>query len=235
MHALLVHAHPEPTSFNSALTAAAVEVIRGAGHTVEISDLYAERFNPVAGRHDFLSVADATQFHYQSEQLHAARGGGFAPELQREQDRVRRADLVILQFPLWWGGTPAILKGWFDRVLAYGFAYIDGARFESGVFRGKHGLICVTTGGTVERFTAGSTYGEIETVLRPVQRLVLQYMGFHAHPPFVCYAAPRVDDAARRAYLLEWRERVAAAVAAAAEPRETVAPVDMTRTWKTAG
>ena len=78
-----------------------VEIARAAletaGHKVTVSDLYGEGFDPVAGRHDFASVADPDYFHYQSE-----------------QKRVEDADVLILQFPLWWGGPPAILKGWFE-------------------------------------------------------------------------------------------------------------------------
>ena len=236
MHGLIVHAHPEPQSFNGALTRAAVEEFLAGGHTVEVSDLYAEGFNPVAGRGDFLSVADADVFHYQNEQSHAARGGGFSAELQREQDRVRRADVLILQFPLWWGGPPAILKGWFDRVLAYGFAYVDGRRFDTGAFRGKHALMCVTTGGTVERFTPEGTYGEIETVLRPVRRLVLDYMGFKTQTPFVSYAAPRVEATVRELYLRQWRDQVRATlVTAAAEPRDKAMALDTDRDWRSRG
>lgn len=212
MHALIVYAHMEPTSFTAALKNAAVEAIEAAGHTVEISDLYASGFNPVAGRHDFMSVADPARFHYQSEQLKAAGDKMFTTELAREQDRLRRADLLILAFPLWWGGPPAILKGWLERVLAYGFAYVDGARFENGLFKDKRGLFCVVTGGTPQRFTEEGVYGPIEKVLWPVQRLALEYMGMKVFEPFVAYAAPRVDDAARGAYLEAWKARVAAAL-----------------------
>ena len=44
-------------------------------------------------------------------------------DIAREQDKLRWADTVILQFPLWWFSMPAILKGWIERVYAYGFAY----------------------------------------------------------------------------------------------------------------
>ena len=53
MNALVVYAHPEPTSFTGALKDVSVRALRGAGHAVELSDLHAEGFNPVAGRHDF--------------------------------------------------------------------------------------------------------------------------------------------------------------------------------------
>ncbi len=161
MQVLILYAHPEPTSFCGALKDAAMDEIAARGHAVTVSDLYAEGFDPVAGRHDFRTVADADRFHYQTEQLHAAKQDGFAPDLLREQERFRAADLVILIFPLWWGGPPAILKGWFDRAMAAGFAYVDGARFKSGLWQEKSGLIGVTTGGTPQRFSEGDVYGPI--------------------------------------------------------------------------
>ncbi len=84
-----------------ALKDRAVRTLRAAGHAVEVSDLYAEGFNPVAGRHDFTTIADASRFHYQAEQDHAAKSGGFAADLVREQGRLLRADLLIFLFPIW--------------------------------------------------------------------------------------------------------------------------------------
>ena len=208
MHALLVYAHPEPTSFTGALKDAAVRALHRGGHTVEVSDLYAEGFNPVAGRHDFTTVVDPARFHYQSEQGYAHVTGGFAADLVREQQRFLKADLVVWLYPLWWGGVPAILKGWFDRVLAYGFAYADGRRYKTGFFPNKRGLLCLSTGGTRERFSADGVYGEIHQVLWPVQRLMVEYMGMTALEPFVAYGAPRVDQAAREAYLRDWEARL---------------------------
>jgi NAD(P)H dehydrogenase (quinone) len=59
MNGLIVSAHPEPKSFSAALRDSAVRTLVAAGHAVEISDLYAEGFNPVARRQDFTSAADA--------------------------------------------------------------------------------------------------------------------------------------------------------------------------------
>ena len=149
---LIVYAHPEPTSFGAALVRRARAALAGAGHRVVVSDLYLEGFDPKAGRHDFLSSADAGRFHYQTEQANAASNDTFCDEIAREQARVTMADVLVLVFPLWWGAPPAILKGWFERVLAYGFAYVDGARFDTGLFRGRRALLAVTTGGTTARF-----------------------------------------------------------------------------------
>ncbi len=208
MHALFVYAHPEPTSFTGALKDAGVEALRAAGHAVEVSDLYAEQFNPVAGRHDFAAVANAERFHYQTEQAHAHETHGFAPDLAREQQRFLNADLVVWLYPIWWGGMPAILKGWFDRVLAFGFAYAEGRRFESGFFPGKRGLLCLSTGGTQQRFSTEGAYGDIRTVLWPAQRLIIEYLGMVALEPFVAYGAPRVDPKVREAYLQQWSVRL---------------------------
>jgi NAD(P)H dehydrogenase (quinone) len=208
MNALIVYAHPEPTSFTGALKDAGKRALQNAGYTVEVSDLYAEGFNPVAGRHDFTTVADPARFHYQNEQGHAHQHNGYAADLVREQQRFAKANLLVVHFPLWWGGMPAILKGWFDRVLAFGFAYADGKRYDSGYFRGRRGILCVATGGTTERFSPTGVYGPIEHVLYPVHRCMIEYLGLEALDPFIAYGAPRVDDAARENYLRAWERRL---------------------------
>jgi NAD(P)H dehydrogenase (quinone) len=208
MNILIVYAHPEPTSFTAALKDTALRALAAVGHEVEVSDLYGEGFNPVAGRHDFVAALDPQRFHYQSEQLHASKTAGFSAELGREQARLMRAELLLFVFPLWWGGLPAILKGWFDRVCAYGVAYADGKRFERGYFVGRRALLGIVTGGTPERFSKGNTYGDIGDVLYPVRRCILEYLGLEVVEPFVAYAAPRVDKAAREDYLRQWGARL---------------------------
>ncbi len=223
MNVLIVYAHPEPASFNAAVVDRARSALEGAGHKVTVSDLYGDGFDPVAGRHDFTSVANPEVFHYQSEQAHAAKTGGFVPEIAREQERVRAADILMLQFPLWWGGPPAILKGWLERVLAYGFAYVDGRRFDTGLFRGRRALLSVTTGGPIARFSEGDVYGEIDKVLWQTKRLALEYMGYEVEEPFVAYAAPRVDESQLAAYL---DELVARVLAVAAKPVDRSLSID---------
>lgn len=207
-----MHAHPEPSSFTAALRDRAVTSLQSLGHQVVVADLYAEGFTPAASRDDFQTTANPDRFHYQAEQLHAAHNDGFAEDLRREHKRLQDADALVLTFPLWWGGPPAMLKGWFDRVLAYGVAYQDGQRFESGWFGGRPAVMGVVTGGTQQRFSPGGTYGDIERVLWPVQHCTLRYLGMRAADPFVAYAAPRVEDEARQKYLTTWGDYVAAVV-----------------------
>ena len=236
MIAHLIVAHPEPSSFTAAMAREAIDALTGAGHEVVVSDLYGEHFNPTAGRHDFTSVADPERFHYQSEQLNAARTGAFAPDLQREQDRVSSADLFVFVFPIWWGGVPAILKGWFDRVLAYGFAYEDGMRYETGYFAGRTGIMGVTTGGTPHRFSADGAYGTIEQVLWPTQHCMIEYLGLTTPEPFVAYASPRVSDDERAAYLAAWRVRVLEAAQTQASRAPVVAERRVaTSSWSSGG
>jgi NAD(P)H dehydrogenase (quinone) len=104
MNVFIVHAHPEPASFNAALTGRAREVLSTKGHTVEISDLYAMPFNPVYGRHNTTTVRDSTFFKPQLEEQHASEVDGFAPDILAEIEKLERCDVLILQFPLWWFG-----------------------------------------------------------------------------------------------------------------------------------
>ena len=207
---LIVLAHPEPTSFNHALTESAAAALREDGHQVVISDIYRDGFDGLPGRSDFLSAADPDRFHYQNEQARAVKVGGFVPEVAREQQRVANADLVILQFPLWWGSMPAAMKAWLERVMAYGFAYVDGHRFDTGLFRGRRAILSMTTGGTPARFSPDGVYGPIDDLLKPIKRAILEYVGYEVAPSHVCYAAPRISDEERTALLAEWAETVRA-------------------------
>jgi NAD(P)H dehydrogenase (quinone) len=77
----------------------------------------------------------------------------------------------------------------------------------------------LSTGGTRERFSADGVFGDIHTVLWPAQRLMIEYLGMQALEPFVAYAAPRVDDEGRKAYLRQWCARLQE-IAAEATPAE---------------
>lgn len=186
MHALIVHCHPEPTSFNAALAAIAGETLTAAGATVEVSDLYAEGFDPVEGPAHYARRADATRFAPLTEQRHASEHGALPADVSREIARLERAKLVVLQFPLWWHAQPAMLKGWFDRVFVYGGLYTSRRRYDEGHFRGKRAICSVTTGGPAHTFSTYGRGGAIERLLWPIH-YSLHYMGFDVLPPFVAY------------------------------------------------
>ena len=102
MHALIVLSHPEPQSFNAAMARRAAEALTAAGHTVDLADLHAEGFDPVSDRRNFITTADPIYLKLQAEEMQATGAGGFTPDLERQIARLEAADLLILQFPLWW-------------------------------------------------------------------------------------------------------------------------------------
>ena len=113
MNTLIVYAHPEPKSFNGAMKDLAVETLRGRGDNVEVTDLYAMKFKAVVGADDFQGKrADPDFLSVATEQTRAYQTGTLASDIVAEQKKVERADLIILQFPIWWFGMPAILKGY---------------------------------------------------------------------------------------------------------------------------
>ncbi len=210
MNALIVHAHPEPASFNGAMLATLESALRDGGWCVDVSDLYAMRFDPVSDRRNFRGALDATRLRLQDEEVHASRHDGFVHELRVEMDKLARSDLLILQFPLWWLGLPAILKGWIDRVFACGVVYGGGRFFHTGVMRGRRALLVVTAGGALADYQASGRYGaNMDAVLMPIERGVLAFAGYDVLPAHVIYAPARMDAAGRAAALQALRERAA--------------------------
>lgn len=216
MHALIVLAHPEPRSFNATLKDIAVETLQRRGHTIEVSDLYAEGFQPAEGPAHYAERARTDVFAPLVEQRHAWQTETLPADVRREIDRLERADLVVLQFPLWWHAQPAILKGWFDRVFVSGGLYTSRMRYDRGYFRGKRAICSVTVGAPASVLTPGSRGGDIDTLLYPVQ-YSLYYMGFSVLPPYVASGMPGHGfgggdaGAVQRqlgGYQSEWRQRL---------------------------
>ena len=208
MNVFVVLAHPEPKSFNGALFDTALRTLTSAGHEVAASDLCRMGFDPVSGRHNFLTVKDPDFLKLQVEETHASAHGGFVPALEAEMRKLEACDLLILQFPLWWFGLPAILKGWVDRVLAMGRTYGYGSIYANGKFRGKRALLSLTTGGPEEAYRKAGFNGDMDAILRPIQRGILQFVGFDVLAPQVHYAPVRASDAQRAVWLEAWTRRL---------------------------
>lgn len=108
-----------------------------------------------------------------------------ATDIQAEIDKVKRADLIILNFPLYWTSVPAILKGWIDRVFVSGLFYGGKRFYNHGGMAGKKAMLCLTLGGRTHMFGENSIHGPIEHYLSPIQRGTLAYTGFEVLPPFI--------------------------------------------------
>ncbi|MFL9826190.1 NAD(P)H-dependent oxidoreductase [Rhodoplanes sp. SY1] len=184
MRVLVIYCHPVETSFNAAVHARVVDSLRAAGHTVDDCDLYAEGFNPVLSREERLNYHDTAVNQ--------------AP-VQSYVDRLQAAQALVLVFPVWCFGLPAMLKGWFDRVLMPGVAFdiSDPANVRPALTH-------------LKRITAVTTYGRPRwTALLmgdPPRKVITRYLRvlsggrakitYHAH-----YHMNVSTDATRAAHL----------------------------------
>lgn len=110
MNALVVYCHPVEGSFCSAMRDAAISGLRAAGHMVDVINLAAEQFNPVMTTSEWNT--------YQ-------QGNGDIPiGLERDVALVKSAEIIVFVYPTWWGGLPAQLKGWLERVMLPGTAFV---------------------------------------------------------------------------------------------------------------
>jgi NAD(P)H dehydrogenase (quinone) len=198
MNVLIIHAHPEPASFNSALKDLAVKTFSERGDTVKVSDLYAMGFDAVGGKRDFTALADEQYFKYQAEQMNAYAHDLFAASLKEEMQKLEGADLLIFNFPLWWFSVPAILKGWVDRVFAMGFAYGGGKGiYDKGIFKGKKGMLCITTGGPEVAYGETGKNGDLHQILYHINHGMLYFVGLDVLPPFIVYSPVRLTEEER--------------------------------------
>ncbi|WP_282604358.1 NAD(P)H-dependent oxidoreductase [Pelagibius sp. Alg239-R121] len=133
MRVLVLYAHPVETSFQAALHARVVESLRSSGHDVDDCDLYAEDFDPRLTRAERLAYHDTA----------ADRAA-----IQSYIDRLQAAEALILVFPIWNFGYPAILKGFFDRVFLPGVSFrMENGKVTPALSNIKRTAAVVTYGG----------------------------------------------------------------------------------------
>jgi NAD(P)H dehydrogenase (quinone) len=133
MRFLVVYAHPLDDSFHAALHLRVLTALKEAGHEVDDCDLYAEGFDPVLS-------AEERRVYHDIDANH-----GFA---SRDVERLRRCQGLVLVFPAWWFGMPAILKGWFDRVWLPGVAFALARGQPRPLLHGITRFAVVTTYGS---------------------------------------------------------------------------------------
>ena len=130
MKVMVVLGHPNTESFNHAIAAAAVRALEANGHEVLFHDLYAEGFDPVL-----------TQAEYAETEV-------TDPVIKAQCEEAAGADGFVIVHPNWWGQPPAMVKGWADRVLRYGVAYLfkeeDGGETAVGLLPGRRALVLNT-------------------------------------------------------------------------------------------
>ena len=120
MHVYVIFAHPSHRSFSRSVLDAFTRGLKQAGHTHEVADLYQMGFE---------SEMDEAQY------LREVSGNPdlpVPPDIEAEQAKINRADGLVFIYPVWWSDCPAKLKGWFDRVLSCGYAYLYDATGARG-------------------------------------------------------------------------------------------------------
>ena len=126
--------------------------------------------------------------------------------MEAEQRALASAQVIVWLHPLYWYSVPPLLKLWFDKVLAFGWAFGPGV----GALRGKRCQWVVTTGGDLGAYSPGGLHGHpFEAFVAPIEQTA-RFCGMSWSPPLVVHGAHRIDEAALRAQGTRLRERLEA-------------------------
>lgn len=210
---LIIHAQPEPSSLTQQLVDVSIECLGAQGHEVLQSDLYAMRWKATFDEQDFPERGNLERLSFGAESWHAYSQGSQTADVAAEQAKVLAADAVIFQFPLWWYGMPAIMKGWIDRVWAAGLAHgYKGAgnayRYGDGAFKGKRAMLSVAVGGPPQDYSPRGINGPLEQLLFPITHGSLYFPGFDVLPTFAVYGTGGLTAAGAAAAKEAWRARL---------------------------
>ncbi|MDB5161251.1 MAG: dehydrogenase [Candidatus Saccharibacteria bacterium] len=186
MNVLIVYAAQDPSSFTASLKNVALKELSAKGHGVVVSDLYGLGFSAVAQKWEFVTTS-GKHFNYMLEQKHAANlDMAFSPDIMAEVQKIKQADLILFVTPIWWFSVPAILKGWFDRVLAMGVTWDGGRIYETGLLRGKQSMVIAAAGGPADYYRPeGRHRASVNQILHPINHGTLAFCGLDVHEPFV--------------------------------------------------
>ncbi|PSL18212.1 NAD(P)H-dependent oxidoreductase [Shimia abyssi] len=194
---LIVLAHPNRASFNGAWAEATATACEALGHEVIWSDLVALGFDAVEGAGHYNGAA---AFDPLKAQEMAAQQGSVPTDVAREIAKIQQADRIVFHFPMWWFAPPAVLKGWFDRVLMHGALHTVDERFDRGRCRGKAALFCVTTGATDIESGPDGKEGNVDMLLWPTA-YTLRYLGMAVLEPVVVHGVHGYHEGAGKAAL----------------------------------
>jgi len=205
-----IYAHPEPKSFNAALKDTALAALKEKGHEVKLSDLYAMKFNPVLTASDFPERKNPEFFNAFLEAIRASKTGAFAPDIKEDMEKVKWADLIIFQFPIFFTAMPAIMKGWMDRVLAPGFGFnpITNSAYDTGLLKGKSAMLVTTAGSPEEMYSEGGAHGDLNKHLESITHCVFEFMGMKVLPSHVIYEASSMSRERGTEELEKYRKRL---------------------------
>ncbi len=183
MNYLIIYGHPNPKSFNHALKEALETALKQKGKVVT-RDLYAINFDPMLSAYD----------------LSALQEGTIPNDLQEEQKYVEWADTLFFIFPLWWGGPPAILKGYIDRIFCKGFAYDHGPKGLQQLLPGKKLQMITTIGESRKSY---ETSGMFDSLTQTMGQIISDYSGMELLPIKFLASVTVISDGERKNMLKE--------------------------------
>lgn len=185
MRVHLVYCHPSETSFTAAVRDRAMVGLHAAGHDVRVSDLYADGFVPE------LSAWERTNHLAPPETK---------PDIAEYAANLRWCEALVLVYPTWWAGQPAMLKGWIDRVWVAGVAYElpEGANRIRPRLHNIRRIVAITTHGSTKLVNALEGEGGKRIVTRSLRVLCSK----RARTTWIAlYNIDRSTDARRAAHL----------------------------------
>jgi len=180
---LIINGHPNKESYNYALSAA---YAKGASTTssfinqIDISDL---DFNP--------NLTSGDQHNSELE-----------PDLQDAVEKIKKADHIVWVFPMWWYGSPALMKGFIDRTFLPGitFKYEKGKAFPKKLLKGKTARVIITA-------DTPKWYDSIfmkRPAINQLKKGTLQFCGIY--PVKITYIAPIIGS--KEAFRTKWLNKV---------------------------
>ncbi|MGR3497076.1 NAD(P)H-dependent oxidoreductase [Citreimonas sp.] len=198
MRALVVYCHPRADSFTAAVRDTVLRRIEAAGGAHRLIDLYAEGFDPVLSPDEHAGYETA----------------GNATPVAEHVAALRWCDTLIFVYPTWWYGQPAMLKGWLDRVLLPGVAFLMPDETHADI---RPGLTRVTRLGVFT--TCGASWWLTRLIGAPGRRTILRGVRLLcARRCRTAFAAHYLMDSAPRDSLARHLDRVAAKVDRLARP-----------------
>ncbi len=192
MKTLIIVGHPNPSSFNkNGILQAVKNQLTEMKHEVIVRDLYEMNFNPILSGSDFAS--------FQSGQI--------PTDIKAEQDNISWANNIIVIHPTWWIGRPAIMQGYYDRILAFNFAFTVDQNGARGLLKNEKALI-INTAGSPETVYDGWPDSK-QLLSRPTTEGVWGYCGVPNVKHLEFYGIPMSSDEERSSILDQVKKTVA--------------------------
>lgn len=149
MKILLIYCNPNSGSFSNAIKNTVAKECQLKGHEIILRDLYEMNFDPI------LTISEFNEI----------KTGKIPSDIKIEHELIAEAGLLIVIYPLWWNGPPALLKGYFDRVFSYGFAYTYNSQGAVKLLTNKKVIIFTPNGTPKDVYEKNGRYDSISQTI----------------------------------------------------------------------